>query len=199
MYFDLKSRRCSIDKPALLGKTDKVLCFIDFRMQNISILAGGRIIEYSAIKIKGNKIEIFHSLACPSKRVWNDKVAFEMHESMSERLGIHNDVLHQCRNTFRVFEDFYEFLKDVDICYFYDHMWTLSIMKYYLIELKLEIPKIWMKDIKGTLNRQGFGQVIRNEWNGFARAYKVLLWVDGYEGRKIRECRWKARNSKEVE
>lgn len=189
--FNLTMREVSIDKPNFLGKEQKVVAFVDFRLQNEHISKGGRVIEYSVIKCYPNmKIEVFHTIAKPCTSLIKPRIKYG-HETYMERLGITNEAVSESRDTYEVFRDFYEFISNVDILIFYDYKWHMNILKYYLIELDLDIPKLWLWDIKNLVDKEGYSDYFLSEWNGYLRCYKTLLMFDAYHGVKLKERKYK--------
>jgi DNA polymerase III epsilon subunit-like protein len=182
MGYDIRSRECKIERPSFIGDMDKVICFLDFRLNLYNIKNGGRIIEYSLIKCSRNNIEVFHSIARPSFSLTNDKVG------IIEDVDIPIDVIEGSRNTFEVFLDMIEFLKDVDIviCHHWYH--HIRILKYYLIELGIDIPKFWLWTVEYYVEyhyKELIGEF--DSKNGFLRAYKCLLIYEVSECKRMKE------------
>lgn len=173
--FKIQDREIPIDKPEFLDSLDKIVCFLDFRMNNSSILDGGRIIEYSLIKCYKGGIEVFHSIARPSFSIKNNKT-IEIPKFVVDKIGVPLEVIYNSPNTFEVFLRMIEFLSGVDIIVFNGYKWHIRLLKYYLIELDLDIPKIWLKDTNQYVRREYPDLLFQfNEQNGFIRCYKSLL------------------------
>lgn len=189
-YFSLLDRECGIDKPNFIGHLDKTICFIDFQIQHGSIKDGGRIVEYSAIKCYNDKIETFHVLARPCYSPINNKMK-ETRKYWSDLIGLNDENIKDCRSTFEVFKDFYSFISDSNIVIFNNYKRHFPLIKFYLIELELPLPRVWFWDTKNLVRRDypTFKEQLINEHRGFIRAYKSLLLYDAANGAKLTEKR----------
>lgn len=179
MEYNIRDRECFIEKPSFIGDMTKTICFLDFRLNLYSIRDGGRVIEYSCIKCRKNSIEVFHSIACPRFSMKNDKVS-----ETYDDIGIPKEVIYSAKNTFEVFLEFIDFISDVDIVICYNWYQTIRILKFYLMELGIDIPKFWLWTIEFYMDRNM--NEMHKEFdtlNGFLRAYKTLL-VYEYSGCK---------------
>lgn len=179
MGYNIIDRECVIERPSFIGDMDKVICFIDLRLNLHNIKSGGRVIEYSAIKCSRNKVDVFHSIASPCYSIKNSRLS-----KTYDDFGIPLEVINGSRNTFLVFLDLIEFLSGVDIVICYDWHYFIRIFKFYLIELDLEIPQFWIWHIKYYINHHM--KDMHSEFstlNGFLRAYKTLLCYE-YSGCK---------------
>ncbi len=179
MGYDIRDRECEIVRPDFIGDMKKTICFIDLRLNLHSIVRGGRIIEYSAIKCSKNSIEVFHSIASPCYSIKNSRLS-----KTYDDFGIPEEVINNSRNTFLVFLDFIEFLSDVDIVMCYDWYYTIRALKFYLIEFDIDIPRFWIWHIQNYIHYNM--REMHSEFktlNGFLRAYKTLLCYE-YSGCK---------------
>lgn len=185
--FNIEEREFKIPKPSFIGTLDKTICFLDFRMNRYDIKSGGRIIEYSLIKCNNSKMEVFHSIARPSYSLTNNK-SVNIPEFVIDKIKIPFEDIMQSRNTFEVFLDMLEFMSDVEIVILNDYKWHISLLKFYLIELELDIPKFWIKDTAPFVKKY-FPESLNEykEENGFLRNYKNLLLLEVSEIKAFKE------------
>jgi DNA polymerase III epsilon subunit-like protein len=176
--FDIKEREFNIPKPSFIDTLDKTICFLDFRMNRYDIKNGGRIIEYSLIKCSKTRMDIFHSIARPSYSLTNNK-SVNIPDFVIDKIKIPFEDIMRSRNTFEIFLEMLEFMSDVDIVILNDYKWHVSLLKFYLIELDIDIPKFWIKDTQPFVKKH-FPESLNEykEENGFLRNYKNLLLLE---------------------
>lgn len=186
-YYNVKVKEIPIEKPSFMDDLEnREITFIDFKYNHYDIRIGGRIIEYTAIRVSKDSIKTFHVLAKPCTSLDKEKVKHPMSDMMAERKGYSQETLDKCRNTFEVFFDFYQFIAGSNMVIF-SHIYHLRWMRYYIIECGLPFPIIPFYDIVPLVKKHHpeLLEDFRCETNGFYSAYKCLLMYDSVESDKF--------------
>lgn len=111
----------------------KTVVFIDFETTGFTPWNDCRIIEYSAIKVHPDYSEVFCELAKPTYK----RMPMEIPWRITELTGISNEMVEASRDTFEVFYQFYDFIKDC-VCIAHNAKFEKTFIDFYCQCLGLE-------------------------------------------------------------
>ena len=131
----------------------ETLVFVDLETSGFKPWAFGRIIEFGAIKVSPKKTETFHSLCKPNLKIYDDKPLW-ISKQIQSLTEIDNKDVADERDSFDVFEDFYEFV-DGNVCIAHNARFEKTYIDFYCEYLGL-YPLLTFRDTM-PMFRAAFG------------------------------------------